>query len=216
MGAIVFSRAVCPMTTQPLLLKLAKQGDAIAIATLMNAVLKYQHIRVSAQLEDGCLRVMLKSAQPIHQHAAIAFIRRGLWQLQAESIDSVRAYAWYRGQDFPAWVTEFAIDPEVPKPEITQPETAKSLSSSGSPDAKDPTLLADKSQEGQSTPPTPPHLPADPPASTELTVPAHPTIVPATLPAAPPALAPQRRLKFPRLGFVGVFAIVVYVVVMNV
>lgn len=118
--AIVFYQSP-PMTTQSVLIKLAQQGDAIAIAALMNAVLRYQHIRVSAQLEAGCLRIMLKSTLPLNQHAAIAFIRRGLLGLQVESVHSVRVYAWRIGQDFPAWVSEFAVVETLPAsiPEVS-------------------------------------------------------------------------------------------------
>lgn len=104
--------------TQPLLLRLAKQGDAIAIATLINGALYAQRIRVKARRERNCLQVMLKSASPLNQHAAIAFLRRGLLRLQPDSIQVVRAYAWQVGQEFPEWITEFSLpaSPIVPEP----------------------------------------------------------------------------------------------------
>ncbi|MBD2019110.1 hypothetical protein H6F43_02785 [Leptolyngbya sp. FACHB-36] len=116
--------------TQPLLLKLAKQGDAIAIAALMNAALYAQRIRVRARRERGCLQVMLKSATPLNQHATIAFIRRGLLRLQAEPIESVRAYAWQVGQEFPEWITEFTLETiaEPSSATETQFNTAKRTS----------------------------------------------------------------------------------------
>lgn len=96
-------------TTLPLLLRLAKQGDTMALSALMNAALRDEKIRVKVILDDGCLYVMLRSLKPLNQHAAIAFVRRGLIQLEADSIHSVRAYAWHLGQDFPTWIAEFPV-----------------------------------------------------------------------------------------------------------
>ncbi|MBE9124852.1 MULTISPECIES: hypothetical protein [unclassified Coleofasciculus] len=47
---------------QPNLLELAKQGNAKAIATLMNHQLQPKDITVRGRLRDGCLQVMLKTA----------------------------------------------------------------------------------------------------------------------------------------------------------
>lgn len=103
------------MTTQPILLKLAQQGDASAITALMNAALHGQAIRVKAQRDDRCLQILLKAANPLNQHACVAFMRRGLLRLRLETIDSVRAYAWQTGREFPSWVSEFSLD-RVPLP----------------------------------------------------------------------------------------------------
>lgn len=103
------------MTTPPILLKLAQQGDASAITALMNAALHGQAIRVKAQRDDRCLQILLKAANPLNQHACVAFIRRGLLRLRLETIDSVRAYAWQTGREFPSWVSEFSLD-RVPLP----------------------------------------------------------------------------------------------------
>lgn len=99
------------MTTSPFLIKLARQGDAAAITALMNAALRLQAVRVKTRLQGDCLQVMLRSPNELHPHAAIAFIRRGLLRLQAESIHSVRAYAWHQDPDFPVWIAEFDVSP---------------------------------------------------------------------------------------------------------
>lgn len=104
------------MITLPILLELAQQGDATAIAALMNAALKAEKIRVKVILDQDCLLVMLRSLRPLNQHATIAFIRRGLLQLQPDTIRTVRAYAWHLGQDFPTWIAEFPIDLPVLAP----------------------------------------------------------------------------------------------------
>lgn len=117
MGAIVFlnqlGTGIPEMMTLPILLELAQQGDATAIAVLMNAALKAEKIRVKVIVDRDCLLVMLRSLRPLNQHATIAFIRRGLLPLQPDPIRTVRAYAWHLGQDFPTWIAEFPIQPAV-------------------------------------------------------------------------------------------------------
>ena len=51
--------------TQPNLLELAKQGNPKAIATLMNRQLQPKSITAKAALKEGCLQIMLESAQLI-------------------------------------------------------------------------------------------------------------------------------------------------------
>ncbi|MCT7967037.1 hypothetical protein NG799_11885 [Laspinema sp. D1] len=48
---------------QPNLLELAKQGDAKAIATLMNRKLQPKGITAKASMKNDCLQIMLESAQ---------------------------------------------------------------------------------------------------------------------------------------------------------
>jgi hypothetical protein len=48
--------------TQPNLLELAKQGNAKAIATLINRQLQPKGITAKAAFKDGCLQIMLESA----------------------------------------------------------------------------------------------------------------------------------------------------------
>jgi hypothetical protein len=114
--------------TQALLLQLAKQGNPNSIAALMNAALWAESIRVKARVEEDCLHVMLRSPQLLNQHAAIAFIRRGIVRLQPEAIHSVMAYAWKQGDDFPHWIAQFALDeplPPTPEKTTTSPKTTR-------------------------------------------------------------------------------------------
>lgn len=114
--------------TQALLLQLAKQGNPNSIAALMNAALWAESIRVKARVEEDCLHVMLRSPQVLNQHAAIAFIRRGIVRLQPEAIRSVMAYAWKQGDDFPHWIAQFTLDeplPPTPEKTTTSPKTTR-------------------------------------------------------------------------------------------
>jgi hypothetical protein len=98
------------MTTQLSLLDRARQGDAGAIAALMNDVLTTQAVWVKATLDADCLQVMLKAPATLNQATCVAFIRRGLLHLQPEAIAQVRAYAWRVGDAFPLWIATFALE----------------------------------------------------------------------------------------------------------
>jgi ribosomal protein L35AE/L33A len=96
--------------TQPNLLELAKQGDAQAIASLMNRQLQPKGITVKVALKDACLQIMLESAQVPNQQALVAFIRKGITGLGAVSIERVKVYGRQTDEEFPAWSQELEID----------------------------------------------------------------------------------------------------------
>ncbi|MGC8714692.1 MAG: hypothetical protein ACP5RH_20100, partial [Leptodesmis sp.] len=63
------------------LLQLAQEGDANAIAALMNASLQVIGVSARAVLRDGDLHVLLESERALAPSPAIEFIRRGLMRL---------------------------------------------------------------------------------------------------------------------------------------
>ncbi len=101
-------------TNQPNLLKLAKQGNAQAIATLINRQLQRKSITAKAALKNGCLQVMLESAQAPNQQSLVAFVRKGITSLGAASIERVMVYGRQTGEEFPAWSEEFELAPPNP------------------------------------------------------------------------------------------------------
>lgn len=109
-GSDRFPPLTSPIIMLPSLLERAKQGDAGAIATLMNDVLQAQDVWVKAMLDRDCLQVMLKSAAVLNQVICIAFIQQGLQRLQPETIKHVRVYAWQVGDAFPLWIATFALE----------------------------------------------------------------------------------------------------------
>ena len=96
-------------TTQPNLLELAKQGNAQAIATLMNRQLQPKGITTKAALKEGCLQIILESAQAPNQQALVVFIRKGITNLGAEPINKVKVYGRQIGEEFPAFIEEFSV-----------------------------------------------------------------------------------------------------------
>ncbi|MEH2011333.1 hypothetical protein [Nostoc sp.] len=95
--------------TQPNILKLAKQGDAQAIASLMNRHLYPKGITAKVAFKDACLEVMLESAEVPNRQTLVAFIRKGLTGLGAASIERVKVYGQQTGKEFPAWSKEFDL-----------------------------------------------------------------------------------------------------------
>ncbi len=95
--------------TQPNILKLARQGDSQAIASLMNRHLHAKGITAKVAFKDACLEVMLESAQVPNQQILVPFIRKGLTALGAVSIESVKVYGQQTGKQFPAWSKEFDL-----------------------------------------------------------------------------------------------------------
>jgi hypothetical protein len=108
--------------TQANLLQLAQQGDAQAIASLMNRHLQSKGITAKAILEDGCLQVMLESAQVPNQKALVAFVHRGIVGLGAASIEKVQVYWQQIGEDLPSWSKEFDLGISESELELSDPQ----------------------------------------------------------------------------------------------
>ncbi|MDZ8108923.1 MAG: hypothetical protein RM338_25320 [Nostoc sp. DedQUE12a] len=97
------------------ILELAKQGDVEAIASLMNRHLLPKGIAAKVAFKDDYLEVTLESAQVPDRETWVAFIRRGLTNLAAASVQKVKIYGQHIDQEFPAWTQEFDLD--LPEPE---------------------------------------------------------------------------------------------------
>ncbi|WP_298904418.1 hypothetical protein [uncultured Nostoc sp.] len=95
--------------TQPNILKLAKQGDTQAIASLMNRHLYPKGITAKVALKDACLEVILESAEVPNRQTLVAFIRKGLTALAAASVERVKVYGQQTDKEFPAWSKEFDL-----------------------------------------------------------------------------------------------------------
>ncbi|MEH2290811.1 hypothetical protein [Nostoc sp.] len=95
--------------TQPNILKLAKQGDAEAIAFLMNRHLYPKGIAAKVIFQDACLEVMLESAEVPNQQILVAFIRKGLTALGATSVERVKVFGQQTDKNFPDWSQEFDL-----------------------------------------------------------------------------------------------------------
>ncbi|MEH1890612.1 MAG: TM2 domain-containing protein [Nostoc sp.] len=88
------------------LLQLAKQGDPKAIAALMNRSLQPKGVTAKVAFKDGCLQIMLESAQVTEQQALVAFVRKGITNLETALIERVKIYGKCLGEEFPVWNQE--------------------------------------------------------------------------------------------------------------
>lgn len=94
--------------TQTNLSNLAKQGNPKAIAVLINRSLQPNGITAKLALKNGCLKIMLESAQ-VPATNLVKIIRKGLISLRVKSIERVKVYGKQIGKDRPAWCQEFQL-----------------------------------------------------------------------------------------------------------
>ncbi|WP_019498531.1 hypothetical protein [Pseudanabaena sp. PCC 6802] len=114
------------MAQQLSMLELAQQGNAEAIAALIDRSLLPKGITTSAALQGDCLEISLQSLQVPNQKAVVALIRKGMETLQVEAIKQVRILSFRGSSGIVAWNTEFdlAIDASA----TTQPNRNTDLS----------------------------------------------------------------------------------------
>ncbi|MEG4107433.1 hypothetical protein [Microcoleus sp. S13_C5] len=113
--------------TQPNILEIAKQGDAKAIALLLNRQLQAKGITAAASLKDGCLQVMLESAEAPSQQVLAPWVSKSIAGLGAVSIEKVKVYGRQTGAKVPAWSQEFEMAGQnLPVANVTQAQASSS------------------------------------------------------------------------------------------
>ena len=91
------------------ILEQARAGNVKAIAFLMNRSLQSSGITTQADLKDGCLQIMLQSAQVPNQQSVVAYISKSITNLGSGFIRNVKVYGRKTGEDFPTWNQEFEV-----------------------------------------------------------------------------------------------------------
>lgn len=118
--------------TQPHLLELAKQGQPVAIAELMNLTLKPRGVTASTELYGNCLYIVFRSERLLNQETLVAFTRRGITDLGIRSVSLVKMYGHKIGETTPTWSAEFALEATIAQelePEATRTTREYSLES---------------------------------------------------------------------------------------
>jgi hypothetical protein len=92
------------------LIKLAKQGDTIAIATLLNRALRQQNLTVRVHSSGSGLKILLEGKPVPEQQQAIALIRQGMLRLQPAHISSVQVFGRLAGATRPLWSETILLD----------------------------------------------------------------------------------------------------------
>lgn len=85
------------------LLKLAKQGDSQAIASLIEKALGDRHIKVKAAPDNQCLHLLLEANNLPDRETCIRGIRKQLQRIQPSSINTVTIYGRRNGEKLPDW-----------------------------------------------------------------------------------------------------------------
>ncbi len=106
------------------ILTLAKQGNPIAIAQLINFSLQSKGITAKAELRDECLHVCLDAAQVPEQQVLVPFIHKGMANLGAKDIKTVKIYMRDLDKKCLAWNEEIALslDTDSTPPAVNQEE----------------------------------------------------------------------------------------------
>lgn len=105
--------------TQQDIKELAKQGNAKALATIINQSLKSKNTTAKVGVKDNCIQILLESAQVPDQQTMVFFIRNGLIKLEV-SINTVKVYGRQIGEETPAWNQTFELIPVQDTPIITE------------------------------------------------------------------------------------------------
>jgi hypothetical protein len=102
-------------------LKLARQGNARAIATLMNHSLKNKGITARASLQEGCLWVVLEGNPTPRRRDMVRFVQSGISRLETLPLKIIRVYGVRTGETIPAWSEVLLLNESVNSPIGTTP-----------------------------------------------------------------------------------------------
>jgi hypothetical protein len=106
---------------QPDLLEQARQGDVLALKTLINLALRQKGIVAEVQMNQECLYVTFRCDRPLNQSILANFIRRGLLNLAVTSIRTAKLCAYQTDATLPGWVEELSISTPAPTPHSPLP-----------------------------------------------------------------------------------------------
>lgn len=99
-------------SSQLSLLAQAKQGDAKAIATLLNQKLHPKGLAAKTSIKNSCLHIMLEAAKTPPQQPLVDFIRKGLADVSTDDWHTVKVYGRRASEEIPDWVEEFKVERE--------------------------------------------------------------------------------------------------------
>ncbi len=90
-------------------LQLAKQGHPVAIATLINHVLRPHGVVVEGGIKDGYLQLLLKAEDVPDQKRFVPFLYQGLVKLQPGAITMVKIYGQCVNHKHVVWSQELHL-----------------------------------------------------------------------------------------------------------
>jgi hypothetical protein len=117
----------------PEILGLAKQGDPMAIATLMNQVTQPKGISVRVKHQDGCLHLLFEGEQIPKQQTAVTFVRSSLNILNLP-LNSVMVYGRQQGSHHTSWHESLQLSYFELSPDAQLTDRAEEIPDSDLPD----------------------------------------------------------------------------------
>ncbi|OUC16707.1 MAG: hypothetical protein B0A82_00320 [Alkalinema sp. CACIAM 70d] len=145
-------------------LELAKQGDAKAIAALMNHQLRSQNIVAKVVVQEHRVKVMLEGLSVPEQSALTQFVTQGLQHLALPQIQHLEIYGRRMGESQPAWKQGVSLAMAgatiPPQSTVADPSPSQDRSSTASPAAS---IVPDTRLT------SPPYNPAETAAPIEMT-----------------------------------------------
>jgi hypothetical protein len=106
------------------ILELAQQGNADAIAALLNRTLKAQAITAKVATRPDCLQVMLEGLDIPTERQMVPFITQGVQKLNLPNVKVLQIFSKRLDQAEAAWVKAFALSADGVTP-IEDAEIAK-------------------------------------------------------------------------------------------
>lgn len=99
------------------MLRLAKQGDEKAIASVLNYLCQDRDFQISeVTLNHGCLRIVLESREIGDRHSCVTLLHQVVTDLGIESAKSLMICARQPGKYTPVWSETIAlINPREPE-----------------------------------------------------------------------------------------------------
>ncbi|WP_204150425.1 hypothetical protein [Leptolyngbya sp. CCY15150] len=123
-------------------LELAKQGDPISIAVLINHNIKPKGITAKVSRKDDCLRIMLESNQVPNQDNLIEFVRNGILKLGIVELNTLQVLGRKVGDQAPAWSQTISL--KMPSSSLTNQEVISEPQDVHSHPAQTPTSSSQK------------------------------------------------------------------------
>jgi len=108
----------------PEVLSLAKQGDPVAIATLMNQVTQPLGISVQVKYQGDCLHLLFEGEQAPEQHIAVSFVRSSIDILKIHALKPIQIYGRQTKSHHYSWreVMQSQSYFESPVPQLPHPQ----------------------------------------------------------------------------------------------
>ncbi|HEY9637360.1 MAG TPA: hypothetical protein V6D14_28425 [Coleofasciculaceae cyanobacterium] len=95
--------------TQPTLEELAKQGDANAIATLLNRSFEPKGVTTKAAIKNDSLNIIVEAVKTPNKQESVAIISDVIIRLGLGMVNTVIVYGRQPGDDIPDWHQKFVL-----------------------------------------------------------------------------------------------------------